>query len=276
MFTPSLTGIVRSASFVSPAAAAGSTSAAPTAATIILTLTGASVADRTGSVPPMPTLTRDGDVFVLDIGDDENRFHPDRMTTVSGLLDEVAAVDGPRALVTTATGKFFSNGLDLDWLGANSDQVAPYVHQVHALFARVLAFPAPTVAALQGHTFAAGAMLALAHDWRHMRADRGYFCLPEADINIPFTEGMTALIQAKLSPAAATDAMVTARRYGGQDALEHGLVDAVGDEDTLLADAVERARPLAAKNGPTMETIKQRMYARELEVLLDTSGNPFA
>ena len=223
----------------------------------------------------MPALTRDGDVFVLDIGNDENRFHPDWMTAVSGLLDEVAAVEGPRALVTTATGKFFSNGLDLEWLGEHSDQVAEYVHRVHALFARVLAFPAPTVAALQGHTFAAGAMLALAHDWRHMRADRGFFCLPEADINIPFTEGMTALIQAKLTPAAATEAMTTARRYGGEDALAAGLVDAVGAEDALLAAAVERVRPLAPKDGTTLGKIKQRMYAGELEILLDTSRNPF-
>jgi enoyl-CoA hydratase/carnithine racemase len=224
----------------------------------------------------MPSLSRDNDVFVLDLGDDENRFHPDWMTSVSDLLDEVEAVEGPRALVTTATGKFFSNGLDIEWLGENSDQVTQYVHQVHALFARVLSFPAPTVAALQGHTFAAGAMLALAHDWRYMRADRGFFCLPEADINIPFTEGMTALIKSKLTPAAATDAMITARRYGGGDALVAGLVDGVADEDALLAKAVEHAQPLAAKNGPTMGTIKTRMYAAELEVLLDTSGNPFA
>jgi enoyl-CoA hydratase/carnithine racemase len=227
------------------------------------------------SCSPMPSLTPDGDVYVLDLGDDENRFHPDWISTVNELLDEVAAVEGPRALVTTATGKFFSNGLDLDWLGQHSDQVTPYVHQVHALFARVLAFPAPTVAALQGHTFAAGAMLALAHDWRYMRADRGFFCLPEADINIPFTEGMTALIMAKLTPAAATDAMTTARRYGGEDALAAGLVDAVSDEGGLVTAAVEHARPLASKHGPTLATIKGRMYADELEVLLDTSSNPF-
>jgi enoyl-CoA hydratase/carnithine racemase len=118
-------------------------------------------------------------------------------------------------------------------------------------------------------------MLALAHDWRYMRAGRGFFCLPEADINIPFTEGMTALIKAKLTPAAATDAMTTARRYGGEDALAAGLVDAVGDEDGLLAAAVEHARPLATKDGPTLGTIKLRMYADEVETLLDTSGNPF-
>ena len=223
----------------------------------------------------MPSLAQDGEVYVLDLGDDENRFHPDWMKSVDGFLDEVAAIEGPRALVTKATGKFFSNGLDIDWLGEHSDQATEYVHQVHALFARVLAFPAPTVAALQGHTFAAGAMLALAHDWRYMRADRGFFCLPEADINIPFTEGMTALIKAKLTPAAATETMVSARRFGGEDALAAGLVDAVADEEALLPAAIERARGLAAKDGATLGTIKQRMYASELAVLLDTSGNPF-
>ncbi len=221
----------------------------------------------------MAKLERNGDVFVLNLGNDENRFHPDWMAAVTGLLDEVATAPAPRALVTTATGKFFSNGLDLEWLGENPDAIDDYIVQVHRLFARMLAFPAPTVAALQGHTFAAGAMLALAHDWRVMRADRGFFCLPEADINIPFTPGMDALIRAKLTPAAATDAMLTARRYGGEDALTAGLVTATAGEDHVLPSAVELARPLAAKDPGTLGTIKQRMYARVLDVLADDEAN---
>ena len=70
---------------------------------------------------------------------------------------------------------------------------------MHALFGKMLALPVPTVAAIQGHCFAAGAMLAVAHDFRVMRADRGFFCLPEVDIHIPFTPPMAALIQARLS-----------------------------------------------------------------------------
>src|SRR5205807_8174010 len=127
--------------------------------------------------PPMPTLDRQDDVFVLDLGDTENRFHPDWLTTTNALLDEVEDADGARALVTAATGKFFSNGLALDWLMANGDHAIDYVHSVHGLFARVLSLPIITVAALQGHTFAAGAMLSLAHDFRVMRADRGFWCL---------------------------------------------------------------------------------------------------
>lgn len=217
----------------------------------------------------MPSLDRDGDVFVLDLGDTENRFHPDWLVEVQAHLDTVEAAEGPKALVTTATGKFFSNGLDLDWLGHNGDRFLEYVVSVHALLARALALPVPSVAAIQGHCFAGGAMLALAHDFRVMRADRGFFCLPEVDIDIPFTRGMSGLIQGRLSHRTAHEAMTTGKRYGGTEALAAGIVDAVAHEDDVLTTAVEIARPLAGKAGPTLGTIKARMYPEALAALRD-------
>src|SRR4051794_35783058 len=178
----------------------------------------------------MPSLTRTGDVFVLDIGDGENRFHPDWLAAVDDALTEVEKADGPKALVTSATGRFWSNGLDLDWLSEHTDRFQPYAASVQSLLARVLELPVPAVAALQGHVFAAGAMLALAHDFRVMRADRGFFCLPEVDIHIPFTPGMSALIQARLAPQVAHEAMTTGRRYGGADALTAAVGDRAGGE----------------------------------------------
>ena len=106
----------------------------------------------------------------------------------------------------------------------------------------MLSLPLITVAALQGHTFAAGAMFSLAHDFRVMRADRGYWCLPEADINIPFTPGMSALIQSRLTPQTAHEAMITARRYGGSDAAAAGIVDQAVSEDAVRATAIEIAQ----------------------------------
>ncbi|MGW7087368.1 enoyl-CoA hydratase-related protein [Streptomyces sp. NPDC054871] len=217
----------------------------------------------------MPTLDRRDDVFILDLGDGENRFHPDWLAAVDAALDEVEKADGPRALVTAATGKFFSNGLDLDWLFAHADQHQDYVTSVQCLLARMLSLPVVTVAALQGHTFAAGAMLSLAHDFRVMRADRGYWCLPEADINIPFTPGMSALIQARLTPQTAHEAMTTARRYGGHDALAAAVVDRAVDEDAVRDTALEIARSQVGKAGPTLGTIKTRMYAPALAALRD-------
>jgi Delta3-Delta2-enoyl-CoA isomerase len=223
----------------------------------------------------MPALHRDGDVFLLDLGPDENRFNPDWVGVVEGLLDEVAGAPAPRALVTTATGKFWSNGLDLEWMGQNPDEVGRFVASVHNLLGRVLALPVPSVAAIQGHCFAAGAMLALAHDFRVMRADRGFFCLPEVDIHIPFTPAMAALIQGRLSKKTAHEAMTTGRRYGGEEAAAAGLADRAVAEDRVVADAIEIAGGLAAKDGATLGAIKEGMYPAALALLRDTAPVPF-
>ncbi|XHM67887.1 enoyl-CoA hydratase-related protein [Streptomyces nigra] len=220
----------------------------------------------------MPSLDRQENVFVLDLGDGENRFHPDWIAAFGAALDEVEKADGPRALVTAATGKFWSNGLDLEWLTAHADDYHDYVVSVHQLFARVLSLPLVTVAALQGHTFAAGAMLSLAHDFRVMRADRGYWCLPEADINIPFTPGMSALIQSRLTPRTAHEAMITARRYGGADAASAGIVDRAVPEDAVRSTAIELAQAQVNKAGDTVGTIKSRMHGPVLSTLRATTN----
>jgi Delta3-Delta2-enoyl-CoA isomerase len=220
----------------------------------------------------MPRLDRDGEVRLLHLGDDENRFTPDWLASAHTLLDEVAAVPAPVALVTVAGGKFWSNGLDLDWLGSHLDEAPTYVAEVQGLLAKLLTLPVPTVAAIQGHCFAAGAMLALAHDWRTMRADRGFFCLPEVDIGIPFTVGMDALIRAKLPIAASVEAMTTGRRYGGADAEAAGIVTTAAGEEAVLTSALEVARPLAAKAGATLGTIKARMFTDVVARLAETDG----
>jgi enoyl-CoA hydratase/carnithine racemase len=196
----------------------------------------------------------------LNLGDDENRFSPEWLTTVNGFLDRIESGEA-KSLVTTGSGKFYSNGLDLDWLAAHSDQGDWYLGQVHQLLARVLVAPVPTVAAINGHAFGAGSMLAIAHDFRVMRVDRGFFCFPEVDIHIPFSPGMAALIQAKLTPAAAVEAMTTGRRYGGADAQTAGLVTATAPEDRVTTTAVDLVTPLKGKDPGTLKAIKSTMFA---------------
>jgi len=215
----------------------------------------------------MPTLQCTDDVFVLDLGGDENRFTQDWMSSVSESLDEVDAAEGPRALLTVASGKIWSNGLDLDWLTANLDKAGDYVGQVHGLFVRMLSTRVPTIAVLQGHTFAAGALLALAQDVRIMRADRGFFCLPEVDISIPFSPGMSAMIQARLTPNTAHEAMCTGRRYGGTEALEAGIVSQALPLEELLPAAIELAHALAPKAGPTLQAIRTTMYSQAIDLM---------
>ncbi|OBG34669.1 MULTISPECIES: enoyl-CoA hydratase-related protein [Mycolicibacter] len=215
-------------------------------------------------------LTYDDTIAVLDLGDDENRFSPDFLDEINGVLDDVLAANAEgkaHGLVTTAGGKFYTNGLDLDWLMANGDRTDWYVGRVHALLARVLTLPIPTAAAVVGHAFGAGAMLALAHDFRVMRADRGFFCLPEVDIRIPFTPGMAALIQAKLTPQAQVASMTTGRRFGGVDAATFGIVDSTAAEGAVTPAATEFLRPLAGKDSGTLGAIKNTMFGPAVAAL---------
>lgn len=221
----------------------------------------------------MPSLDRDGNVFVLNLGDGENRFNPDWIGGVNDALDVVEAGSHPRALVLTAEGKIWSNGLDLEWFAGNVPQVPEFVVTVHEFLARVLKLGVPTISAIQGHCFAAGAMLALATDERVMREDRGFFCLPEIDLRIPFTPGMDALIKARLTPQVAHEAMTTGKRYGGVDAFEAAIVQLAVPEGEVLSVAIERANEFADHDTATLGTIKERLYAPALETLRDPVAN---
>ena len=131
----------------------------------------------------------------------------------------------------------------------------------------MLALPIPTVAAVNGHAFGAGAMLAMAHDYRVMREDRGYFCFPEVDIHIPFTPGMNALIMAKLTARAAVDAMTTGRRYPGPEACQAGLVDGCASLEELPTRAAALVSDLAGKDRKTLGEIKATMFAETIAAL---------
>jgi len=213
------------------------------------------------------SLERRGSIFVLDLGETENRFNFDSIARINSLLDEVDAAPGEKALVTVARGKFWSNGLDLDWMVANRIELADLVVAVQQLFARVLEAPYPTVAAIQGHCYAAGGMLALAHDARFMREDRGFICFPEVDITMVFTDGMSSLLTAKLSAQTAHQAMVLGRRFPAPEAERAGIIDGVFSEAELESSAVAYAQTLVGKDPATIGAIKQTLYASTLQLL---------
>jgi enoyl-CoA hydratase/carnithine racemase len=213
------------------------------------------------------TLTRTDDTAILSLGDDENRFTADWLDEVDAVLDDLVA-NPPGALLSRGSGKFFSNGLVEAEITAPRERRAGYVARVHSVLARVTTLPFPTLASINGHAFGAGAMLALAHDFRVMNANRGYLCFPEVDIKIPFTDGMSALIQAKLTPAAALEAMTTGRRYGGPDAVARGLVDRAAEADSLEEVAREFAHSLQGKDPATLKAIKETMFAGPVAALL--------
>lgn len=219
------------------------------------------------TAPAGVTVERREAVTIVRMDRGENRLHPELLTALESVLDEIAGHDAPAALVLAGTGKFFSNGLDLEYMGANPCEAEATLARVHGLFGRVLALDVPTVAAINGHAFAAGAMLALSFDLVVMRSDRGYFCLPEADLGLPFTAGMNALLIARLSPPVAHRAMVTAHRYTGTEALAAGIVTELAPEDQVLKRAIDLAAGLAGKPRNGVGAIKRGIYGSVLRVL---------
>lgn len=206
-------------------------------------------------------LEREGQVVVATMDRGENRFHPDHLAEIEEALDEIEAMDGNPAAVITGEDRFFSLGLDLDWMAAaDPAEAMASVERTMALLARILTAPFGTVAAVNGHAFGGGAMLALACDARVMREDRGYVCFPEVDVDLVFLPGMSAMIAGRLTPQAAHEAMLSGARYGAAGALRLGIADASSSEDALVAAAAERAAALAGKTPATVSGIKAGLY----------------
>lgn len=212
-------------------------------------------------------LERRGSVYILFLGDDENRFSIPSLAGLSSLIDEVEAAEGPRALVTVGEGKFWSNGFDLDWLQSTGTPLADAVRPAQDLFARMLGASFASVAAIQGHCYGAGAMLALGHDVRIMREDRGFFCFPEVNIGMTFTAGMNALLASKLAQPTLHRAMVLGTRYTGPSALAAGIVDALASETDIVETAIGVAEQLVDKDPATLGAIKKQLYASTIELL---------
>jgi len=193
---------------------------------------------------------------------------------IAEALDEVEASTGPAALVTTsASEKFFSNGLDLDWVQdpeahpAAGDR-AVFGTEFMGLMSRIMTYPVPTICAVNGHAFGAGFMSALCHDVRFMRADRGFMCANEMQIGLSIPSPELALFKHKLPASAFFETVQLAKRWTGPMAQAAGFVEHIDDADALLGAAQERATQLAplAANRDNYRDQKQRLFGENAAI----------
>jgi enoyl-CoA hydratase/carnithine racemase len=217
-------------------------------------------------VAATPSLSRQGTVAVLSLGSAEGRFNGESIAALHKCLDEVEGSDAT-ALITTAEGKIWCNGFDIEWLRANQGEASATMVATEKLFARLLTFPIPTVATVGGHVFAGGVMLALSHDVVLMRADRGFLCLPEVDLGVVFTTGMTALLTAVMTPAAAHRTMVLGARLSAPEAAALGIIAEAVPLEELAERALATATQLGGRNRATVAGLKERVYADAVAAL---------
>merc|ERR1719189_763084 len=135
--------------------------------------------------------------------------------------------------------------MDLQYITANVSQSTQIQTAAEELLSRILTLNVPTVAALNGHFTAAGAMLGLAFDVRVMPSDgKGLFFVPGIDIGLVYSVGMTELMRAKMPQPLWNDALCMARRFQCEELLRHGIVNAAPPTAQLREAALEMATEL--------------------------------
>jgi len=208
-------------------------------------------------------LKKDGDVYILSLtnGAKANTFSEEVIAEYYSVLDELEAAAGNAALLITSTDpKFWSNGIDLEWLIKKPASYFPqFAFLLDKLYLRLALLNMPTVGCLTGHTYAGAAILAAALDFRLMRSDRGFFCYPEVDIKIPFTPVMQQIVKLLPDRQAVTELVLTGKRVGGEEALKMKIVSAIYPEAELFAKALELAKFLAQKDRKTYAKLKTGM-----------------
>ncbi|KAL2649420.1 hypothetical protein R1flu_017548 [Riccia fluitans] len=197
----------------------------------------------------MVSLQKLGRVYILTLlGGGEHRFNDKFMGSIMAALKTVQEDPDVGALVTTNEGKFYSNGLDIEWIESEKTKEEPS-NAFNRLLATMLGMNVPTIAAICGHASAGGFIFALAHDHRYMRKDRGFLYMSEMDVKVRIRIGCINLIRSTLSPKAYKDTCLLAKKFTASEAYALGIVDsALENAAATLEAAVAFATELSRKD----------------------------
>lgn len=225
----------------------------------------------------MITLEKRDSIYFLTMNADENRWNTTFVRDIAEALDEIENDEGPGALITSSTNpKFFSNGLDLDWMQApenhpNGGDREVFGEEFMYLMGRVITLPIPTICAINGHAFGAGFMFALSHDVRIMREDRGFLCANEMQLGLPIPRPELALFKHKVPANSFFETVQLSKRWTGSDALKAGIIQGIGCFEELPYMALKKAEELAslANNRKNYGHQKEMLYGENAAINLN-------
>lgn len=184
--------------------------------------------------------TRDG-IATVHMNNGENRFRLSFVRAWMKVLDEIEKNCAIKGVIITGTENIFSLGLDTAYF---QTQTVEYLQETRTnlakVYRRITLLPVPTVAAINGHAFGAGAFLALACDYRVMRSDRGWLCWPEVALNMRMRPHTIDLIRLKFPIGKAIrEAIFLGKRLNARDAYDLQLVDVVTSRENLNIEATK-------------------------------------
>lgn len=168
-------------------------------------------------------------------------------------LDEEALVDDEgvvvRSVVLEAAGdRAFCVGSDVD----DFEDVRPGVFDFTTMYNDLEAFPAPTVAKIDGYCLGGGFELALACDFR-IASEQSSFGFPEIDLGIIPGDGGTQRLPPLVGPSRTKELCMTAERVDAEQAETEGMIDYVHPREDLdeavrnFTDRLAEHPPLAVR-----------------------------
>lgn len=209
-------------------------------------------------------------VYVLSFSSPpDNRLTPAFNATFLLALDILENRYPKGVLVSTSSiAKFYSNGLDYE--NAVKDP-AFFRQSLYPLWQRLLTYPMPTIALINGHAFAGGLMTAMMHDYRIMNPHKGFLCLNELDFGAPLRPPMASIFRVKLSAMSTFRHMVLeSRRYPALEALKEGIIDGVGGPEETLA-FIEEMKLVHKGQSRSYGLIKEELYREVVKDLEESS-----
>jgi len=219
-------------------------------------------------------------VAVLYMNHGENRNNLNFADQFLKCMGEILADESNHAILLTSTDtKNFCQGVDVQWLmerkqANDDDSIRKFMYRMNDVFKSLLLCPMPVIAAINGHAFGNGAMLACACDFRFMRADKGFFCFPEVDINIPFLPGMIAWVKKAIPYYKFMELKLTGKRATAPELeKEHIIVKSCTDQDDLMKQSLEFAKTFHKKRGIFGE-MKKRLNKDVIDIM-DTEDPKF-
>lgn len=218
---------------------------------------------------------KDGTVAIMIMNNGENRQNPEWTAAMLATHAEIMADTDIKALVLTASDpKNFNLGVDLEWMMKSHSEgdfpgISKWFYQNAQVFSAMLMSPFPTIAAINGHAFGNGLMLAGACDFRFMRGDRGYCCFPEIDMGIQIAPSMIEWMKRIIPYHLLTRMILTGEKVGAAELEKHNvIVKACNNAENTVEEAIAFARTFNKARVPMTE-MKRRVYKHILDKMVN-------